>query len=68
VGPVYDLTTVSDARRNRKQDIALLAVWSKSGSLRALKDPTVAARIIYFLEDPWRRHEPAFQLAFVFGL
>jgi len=68
LGPVYDLTTVSDARANRKQDVALLAVLTKSGNLRALKDPTIAAKLIYFLQDPWRRHEPALQIAFVFGL
>ena len=68
LGPVYDLTAVSDARINRKQDIGLLAVWSKSGALYALKDPTVAAKVYYFLQDPWRRHEAALQIAFVFGL
>ena len=68
LGPAYDLTTVSDAGVNRKQDIALLAVWSKSGNYHALKDPTVAAKLIYFLQDPWRRHEPAVQIALVFGL
>ena len=68
VGPVYDLTAVSDARANRKQDIGVLAVWSKTGNFHALKDPTIALKVIYFLEDPWRRHEPAAQLAFVFGL
>ncbi len=68
VGPVYDLTTVSDARVNRKQDIGVLAVWSSAGQFHALKNPTIALKVIYFLEDPWRRHEPAAQLAFVFGL
>jgi hypothetical protein len=68
LGPVYDLTTVSGASVNRKQDIGLVAIWSKAGSFRALKDPTVAAKVVYFLQDPWRRHEPALQLAFVFGL
>lgn len=68
LGPVYDLTRVSEAPANRKQDIGILAVWSKSGAVHALKDPTIAAKVFYFLEDPWRRHEPALQLAFVFGL
>jgi hypothetical protein len=68
LGPVYDLTSVSDASVNRKQDVGLLAVWSKAGRFHALKDPTVAAKLIYFLQDPWRRHEPAAQIAFVFGL
>lgn len=68
VGPVYDLTTVSDARVNRKQDIGVFAVWSKAGKFHALKDPTIALKIFYFLEDPWRRHEPAAQLAFVFAM
>lgn len=68
LGPVYDLTSVSGASVNRKQDVGLLAIWSKAGNIRALKDPTVAAKVIYFLQDPWRRHEPALQLAFVFGL
>lgn len=68
VGPVYDLTSVSDARINRKQDIGVLAVWSKAGTFHALKDPTVVAKIFYFLEDPWRRHDHAAQFAFVFGL
>jgi hypothetical protein len=68
LGPVYDLTSVSDAGVNRKQDVGLLAVWSKSGRFHALKDPTIAVKVIYFLQDPWRRHEPAAQFAFVFGL
>lgn len=68
LGPVYDLTAVSDASVNRKQAIGLLAVWSKTGNFHALKDPTVAAKVFYFLQDPWRRHEPALQLALVFGL
>lgn len=68
VGPVYDLTSVSDARINRKQDIGVLAAWSKAGKFHALKDPTVALKVFYFLEDPWRRHEPAAQFAFLFGL
>jgi len=68
VGPVYDLTSVSDARVNRKQDVGVLAVWSKAGRFHAAKDPTIVAKIFYFLEDPWRRHQPAAQFAFVFGL
>jgi hypothetical protein len=68
LGPVYDLTTVNDAGVNRKQDVALLAVWSTSGSFHALQDPTLAAKILYFIQDPWRRHEFAAQIAFVFGL
>ena len=67
-GPVYDLITVSNAPGNRKQDIGLLAVWSTSSSFHALKNPTIALKAIYFLQDPWRRHEPAAQFAFVFGL
>jgi hypothetical protein len=68
VGPVYDLTRVNNATANRKQDLGILAVWSKTGSFHALKDPTVAAKVFYFLQDPWRRHELAAQFAFVFGL
>lgn len=68
VGPVYDLTSVSNAAVNRKQDVGLLAVWSKTGRFHAMKDPALAAKIVYFLQDPWRRHEPAAQLALVFGL
>ncbi len=67
LGPVYDLTTVSDASVNRKQDIGLLAVWSKSGAFHALKDPTFAAKLVYFLQDPVRRHEPAAFITFTFG-
>ncbi len=68
LGPVYDLTTVTDASSNRKQDIGLLIVGSKSGSFHALKDPTLAVKAYYFLEDPWRRHQAALQVALVFGL
>ena len=68
VGPVYDLTTVADARVNRKQDVGLLAVWSKTGRFHALKDPALAVKLVYFLQDPWRRHEPAAQFVFAFGL
>jgi hypothetical protein len=68
IGPVYDLTSVRGAAVNRKQDIGLLAVWSRSGSFHGVKNPAVAVKLIYFLEDPWRRHEPAAQIALVFGL
>jgi hypothetical protein len=68
LGPVYDLTHVDNAPENEKQDIGLLAVWTKSANFHALKNPTVALKAFYFLKDPWRRHEPAAQLAFVFGL
>ncbi len=48
--------------------IGLLIVGSKSGSFHALKDPTLAVKAYYFLEDPWRRHQAALQVALVFGL
>lgn len=64
LGPVYDLTRVSEAPENRKQDVGLIAAWTKSGSFHALKDPSFAAKIVYFLEDPVRRHEPAAFITF----
>lgn len=68
IGPVHDLTKVSHASGNTKQDAGLLGVWSKSGRVHALKDPTVVVKAFYFLRDPWRRHQPAAQFAFAFGL
>jgi len=68
LGPVYDLTTVREAPENRKQDIGLIAAWSSSKRFRALKDPAFAAKIVYFLQDPVRRHEPAAFITFAFGL
>lgn len=68
LGPVYDLTTVREAPGNRKQDIGLIAAWSNSRNFHALKDPTFAAKIVYFLQDPVRRHEPAAFITFAFGL
>lgn len=67
LGPVYDLTRVAEATVNRKQDIGLLAVWSRSGRFHGVKDPGLVAKVFYFLEDPWRRHEPAAQLAVLFA-
>jgi hypothetical protein len=67
LGPVYDLTRVSEATQNRKQDIGLIAAWTKAGSFHALKDPSFAAKIVYFLEDPVRRHEPAAFISFAFA-
>jgi hypothetical protein len=67
IGPVYDLTTVKEAAENRKQDIGLIAAWSKSGAFHALKAPSFAAKVVYFLEDPVRRHEPAAFLTIGFG-
>ena len=58
---------MSDASVNRKQDIGLIAAWSKSGAFHALKDPTFAAKVVYFLQDPVRRHEPAAFITFGFG-
>jgi hypothetical protein len=68
LGPVYDLTSVREAPENRKQDIGLIAAWSNQRTFHALKDPTFAAKIVYFLQDPVRRHEPAAFLTFAFGL
>lgn len=59
LGPVYDLTTVRQAPGNRKQDIGVIAAWSKSGAFHSVSEPALAAKIVYFLEDPVRRHEPA---------
>ncbi len=67
LGPVYDLTAVSEASKNRKQDIGLIAAWSRSGAFHALKDPTFAAKVVYVLEDPVRRHEPAAFFTFAFA-
>ena len=68
LGPVYDLTTVREASVNRKQDIGLIVAWSKSGAFHALKDPAFSAKVVYFLQDPVRRHEPAAFITFAFGL
>jgi hypothetical protein len=68
LGPVYDLTSVNDARVNRKQDLGLLAAWSKTGRFLGVKDPAIALKAVYFIEDPWRRREAGAQFAFVFGL
>ena len=68
IGPVYDRTSVKDARVNRKQDVGLLAVWSRTGRFLKFKDPTLAAKVIYFLQDRWRRHEAAAQFVFAFTL
>ncbi|MBX7184709.1 MAG: hypothetical protein K1Y01_06125 [Vicinamibacteria bacterium] len=59
IGPVYDLTTVRQAPENRKQDIGAIAAWSKSGAFHSVSDPALAAKVVYFLEDPVRRHEAA---------
>ena len=37
LGPVYDLTTVREAPENRKQDIGLIAAWSKSRRARRMR-------------------------------
>lgn len=68
LGPVYDLSWVYDARENRKQDIGLVGVWQSGGKRLGLREPVLFAKVFYYLEDPWKKHEMGAHLAVGFAI
>lgn len=68
LGPVYDLTWVYDARENRKQDVGLVAVWQPGSKGLGLREPMLFAKVFYYLEDPWKKHELGAQIAVGFAM
>lgn len=68
LGPVYDLTWVYDARENRKQDVGVVGVWQPGVKSLGLREPVLFAKVFYYLEDPWKKHELGAQLAVGFAI
>jgi hypothetical protein len=68
VGPIHDLTVVSGARANRRQDVGLVAIWGLGARRFGLKDPVVFAKVARYLEDPNREGGVAAQLAVGFTI
>jgi hypothetical protein len=67
-GPVHTLTRVYAAAPNQKQDLGLLAIVGLGPRRLGLAEPTLFAKVFYYLEDPYRRHQVGAQLALAFGV
>jgi hypothetical protein len=67
-GPVHTLTRVFRAGANQKQDLGLLAIVGLGTRHLGLAEPTLFAKVSYYLEDPYRRHQVGGQLALGFGV
>jgi hypothetical protein len=68
LGPVHELRDVKDARANRVQRVGLLAVRDLGGHPLGVAKPTLIGQVAYYLDDPWKRHEPWLLLAVRFNL
>jgi hypothetical protein len=67
-GPVHTLTRVYHAAPNQKQDLGLMAIVGLGRSGLGMTEPTLFAKVFWYLEDPYRRHQVGAQLALGFGL
>lgn len=67
-GPVHTLTRVFRAAANQKQDLGLLAIVGLGTRHLGLAEPTLFAKVSYYLQDPYRRHQAGAQLALGFGV
>ena len=67
-GPVHTLTRVYHAAPNQKQDLGLMAIVGLGRSRLGMTEPTLFAKVFWYLEDPYRRHRVGAQLALGFGV
>jgi hypothetical protein len=68
VGAVHDLTLVYAAHRNRKQDLGVLGIFGLGARLFGLREPTLSAKLVRYVEDPNRKRQIGAQLAIGFEL
>jgi hypothetical protein len=67
-GPVHTLTRVFRASANQKQDLGLLTIVGLGRRRLGVTEPTLFAKVSYYFEDPYRRHQVGGQLALGFGV
>jgi hypothetical protein len=63
VGPVHELTRVFKAPENRREDVGALGVVGLGSRFLGAGTPTLLAKVVYFLDDPHRRHALGAQAA-----
>jgi hypothetical protein len=68
LGPVHDLTWVSGARANRRQDVGVLAVWGLGHKTRGLRDASVSGKLLHYVEDPFKKGQFGAQFSIGFKL
>lgn len=68
VGTVHDLTWVYAARANRRQDVGLIGVWGLGASGLGLKEATLVGKLLYYVEDPFKKGQLGAQLSIGFRL
>jgi hypothetical protein len=62
VGLVHDFTLVYAASQNRKQDLGVLGVVGLGGHAVGLREPTLVAKLVRYIEDPYRKNGMGVQL------
>jgi hypothetical protein len=67
-GPVHTLTRVYAAPRNQKQELGVVLLAGLGRKWLGAAEPTLFAKVFYYLEDPYRRHQVGAQLALGFGV
>jgi len=68
VGPVHTVTRAWRAPGNEKQDLGLLAIVGLGTKRLGANEPTLFARVFYYLRDPHRGGQVGAQAAIGFGL
>ena len=68
VGVVHDLTLVYAARQNRKQDVGVLAILGLGKRLFGMRELTLQAKVVRYVEDPNRENQIGAQLGIGFEL
>ena len=66
LGPMHTLTRVWAAPQNQKQDVGLLALVGLGARRLGMAEPTIFARVFYYLQSPNRRHQVSAQVALGF--
>jgi hypothetical protein len=64
----HEFQRVRDAPQNDVQRVGPLVVWGMGGRRFGLRDPALIANLYYYLEDPYKRHEPGATVGLRFGV
>jgi hypothetical protein len=68
LGPFHELAWVYAAGRNRRQDVGLVAVWGLGTRTFGLREPMVVAKVLRYVEDPYKRSQFGAQLAVAWSM
>lgn len=64
----HEFMRVRGADWNDMQRVGPLVVWTLGDSRFGVAEPTVLANVYYYLEDPYKKHEPGAMIGVRFGL